>query len=183
MFYLSFCNKSDWLFVCVKSCLVSDYVSTLAQSRSLSLIYWQKLSATCRKETMKEAKTIAQARQPPSCGSPTSITFSQLHSIGFLAEKTRKFILSVRSSSTLVVSSFWFEVGLNLSTQAESIVCIRFLFFVLFQLPFFPLSVQPPLSMTEPELAVAQILSASPFPGNPLSLSLVCTPTPTLALS
>ena len=105
MFYLRFCNKSDWLFVCVKSYLVSDYVSTLAQSRSLSLIYWQKLSATCRKETMKEAKTIAQARQPPSCGSPTSITFSQLHSIGFLVETARKFILSV-SSSQSISSSF-----------------------------------------------------------------------------
>ena len=105
MFYLRFCNNSDWLFVCVKSYLVSDYVSTLVQSRSLSLHYWQKLSATCRKETMKEAKTIAQARQPPSCGSPTSITFSQLHSIGFLIETARKFILSVGSTTRPIVSS------------------------------------------------------------------------------
>ena len=78
---------------CLEAYLVSDYVAPLAQSCSLSFfitpsIICQKLS-TCKKETMKEAKTIAQARLPPSFGFPTSITF---HSIGFLAEKTRKFI-------------------------------------------------------------------------------------------
>ena len=75
MFYLLFStNQTGRCVCCVKSYLVSVYVSPLAQSRSVSLHYLQKLS-TCKKETMKEAKTIPQARQPPSWGSPTSITF------------------------------------------------------------------------------------------------------------
>ena len=96
MFYLLFStNQTGRCVCCVKSYLVSVYVSILARSCSLSCTIWQKLS-TCKKETMKEAKTIPQARQPPSFGSPTSITFFSTL-LGWVLDRDNKEIHSFSS--------------------------------------------------------------------------------------
>ena len=73
-------SAEDWIFVCVVKCEIKfsfwprckNLLSCSLSSACYTLHLFSK--STCKNETMKEAKTIAQARQPPSFGDPTSIT-------------------------------------------------------------------------------------------------------------
>ena len=70
------CSAQSCSLVFITSKYLPKAVESTAQSRYLLFITSKYLPKefTCKKETMKEAKTIAQARKPPSCGSPNSIT-------------------------------------------------------------------------------------------------------------
>ena len=77
-------SAEDWIFgFCCEVWNQIQFLTTLQTPAQLLLstplvipcpAYICKSLSTCKNETMKEAKTIAQARQPPSFGDPTSIT-------------------------------------------------------------------------------------------------------------